>query len=70
VAHFVADGSKQTHRERSRFRRDGETGGWLFVEAANRKPAPIVKPKMPGRIDPCTCGSGKKFKKCCGAAAA
>ncbi len=22
----------------------------------------------PGRNDPCTCGSGKKFKKCCGAA--
>lgn len=20
-----------------------------------------------GRNDPCTCGSGKKFKKCCGA---
>jgi uncharacterized protein len=20
----------------------------------------------PGRNDPCTCGSGKKFKKCCG----
>jgi tetratricopeptide (TPR) repeat protein len=23
----------------------------------------------PGRNDPCTCGSGKKYKKCCGAAA-
>jgi len=23
------------------------------------------KPKI-GRNDPCTCGSGKKFKKCCG----
>ncbi|MCB0394556.1 MAG: SEC-C domain-containing protein, partial [Bdellovibrionales bacterium] len=22
-----------------------------------------------GRNDPCACGSGKKFKKCCGAAA-
>ncbi|EEM6764693.1 YecA family protein, partial [Salmonella enterica subsp. enterica serovar Montevideo] len=20
---------------------------------------------MPGRNDPCPCGSGKKFKKCC-----
>ncbi|MCP4004885.1 MAG: preprotein translocase subunit SecA [bacterium] len=25
--------------------------------------------KKVGRNDPCTCGSGKKFKKCCGAAA-
>lgn len=24
-----------------------------------------VEPKV-GRNDPCTCGSGKKFKKCCG----
>ncbi|MGN1055536.1 MAG: UPF0149 family protein [Comamonas sp.] len=27
----------------------------------------IVKGEQPGRNDPCTCGSGKKFKKCCGA---
>ncbi|OGO77542.1 MAG: preprotein translocase subunit SecA [Clostridiales bacterium GWB2_37_7] len=27
----------------------------------------IVKDKEPGRNDPCTCGSGKKYKKCCGA---
>ncbi len=29
--------------------------------------APIVKSKMPGRNDPCPCGSGKKFKNCHGA---
>lgn len=23
-------------------------------------------PKKPGRNDPCPCGSGKKYKKCCG----
>jgi uncharacterized protein YecA (UPF0149 family) len=23
--------------------------------------------KQPGRNDPCPCGSGKKYKKCCGA---
>ena len=28
---------------------------------------PIVKGKKPGRNDPCPCGSGKKYKKCCGA---
>jgi len=25
----------------------------------------IVAPKRPGRNDPCPCGSGKKYKKCC-----
>lgn len=27
----------------------------------------VIKPKEPGRNDPCPCGSGKKYKKCCGA---
>ena len=26
----------------------------------------IRKPKKIGRYDPCPCGSGKKYKKCCG----
>ncbi|MDR0886363.1 MAG: SEC-C domain-containing protein [Clostridiales Family XIII bacterium] len=29
----------------------------------------VVKEKEPGRNDPCPCGSGKKYKKCCGATA-
>ncbi len=28
---------------------------------------PYIAPPKIGRNDPCTCGSGKKFKKCCGA---
>ncbi|KUO77034.1 MAG: preprotein translocase subunit SecA [Clostridia bacterium BRH_c25] len=27
----------------------------------------VIKPEEPGRNDPCSCGSGKKYKKCCGA---
>lgn len=27
---------------------------------------PVIAPKTPGRNDPCPCGSGKKFKNCCG----
>jgi uncharacterized protein YecA (UPF0149 family) len=26
---------------------------------------PAAGTKLPGRNDPCLCGSGKKFKKCC-----
>ena len=34
---------------------------------AGRVPqTPIIKDKMPGRNDPCPCGSGKKFKACHG----
>jgi preprotein translocase subunit SecA len=30
------------------------------------KPAPIKAGPRVGRNDPCPCGSGKKFKQCCG----
>jgi preprotein translocase subunit SecA len=30
------------------------------------KPQPIVKGEKIGRNDPCPCGSGKKYKRCCG----
>ncbi|WP_069650348.1 preprotein translocase subunit SecA [Caloranaerobacter ferrireducens] len=30
------------------------------------KPKTVVKGKKIGRNDPCPCGSGKKYKKCCG----
>ncbi|MDO5522043.1 MAG: SEC-C metal-binding domain-containing protein [bacterium] len=31
-----------------------------------RKSNTVVKEKKVGRNDPCPCGSGKKFKQCCG----
>ncbi len=30
------------------------------------KVEPIKADSEPGRNDPCPCGSGKKYKKCCG----
>ena len=36
----------------------------LYLEA--KKMNTIVKPKKIGRNDPCPCGSGKKYKFCCG----
>jgi len=35
-------------------------------EAGDLDQGPLARPKI-GRNDPCPCGSGKKFKKCCGA---
>ena len=37
-------------------------------EKPKKKPVKRAEPKV-GRNDPCHCGSGKKYKKCCGAAA-
>ena len=36
----------------------------LYLE--QKKSGTIVKPKKIGRNDPCPCGSGKKYKFCCG----
>lgn len=35
-------------------------------EEQSGKVETVVKPPEPGRNDPCPCGSGKKYKKCCG----
>ena len=44
-----------------------EDGRWYFMDGHAPKPVQSVRqgPKI-GRNDPCPCGSGKKYKKCCG----
>ena len=41
-----------------------ETSAWPLHDAPEGKPVARDLPKV-GRNDPCPCGSGKKFKKCC-----
>ena len=43
---------------------DTEQKKALYLE--QKKSGTIVKEKKIGRNDPCPCGSGKKYKKCCG----
>jgi uncharacterized protein YecA (UPF0149 family) len=43
---------------------DAETQKRLILE--QKKAKTIVKGDKIGRNDPCPCGSGKKYKKCCG----
>jgi SEC-C motif domain protein len=70
VAKYSVQGNAYDHHEISTFRRD-QKEGWYFVDGEQQGPGrePVVRdaPKI-GRNDPCSCGSGKKFKKCCGAA--
>ncbi|MDR1245855.1 MAG: SEC-C domain-containing protein [Clostridiales Family XIII bacterium] len=39
------------------------------IAKEQRKAGTVIKGKTTGRNDPCPCGSGKKYKKCCGATA-
>lgn len=63
IARFRADGEDHAHHEIATFRcRDGV---WYFVDG--KTPGVTIRKGVPepGRNDPCPCGSGKKFKKCC-----
>jgi SEC-C motif-containing protein len=65
VASYVQDGAEEAHHEIASFRR--VDGRWCFVDGkiVGKEPFVRAEPKV-GRNDPCPCGSGKKFKKCCG----
>jgi len=63
AARYAMKGVVQTHHERSRFAK--QDGHWFFVDGEDpsvprRREGPVV-----GRNQPCSCGSGKKFKHCC-----
>jgi SEC-C motif-containing protein len=64
VATYEQDDEELAHHEVAEFVR--EKGRWYFMDGKLVNHAPFVReaPKV-GRNDPCHCGSGKKFKKCC-----
>lgn len=68
VAHYkdIASGTELRHHETSLFHKEGSD--WKFKEGQVHGAQPVkrLEPKL-GRNDVCSCGSGKKFKKCCGA---
>ena len=67
-AKYRVNGKEQEHVDTATFGR--EDGRWVYTGQQERggQTVKYEKPK-PGRNDPCPCGSGKKYKKCCGAAA-
>jgi preprotein translocase subunit SecA len=60
--HAFEDLTRSIHRKKERELAQVSTAG---SSTAVRQP--VVKGKQPGRNEPCPCGSGKKYKKCCGA---
>lgn len=77
TAKYTTHGKTLEHHEISQFRKESD-GRWYFVDGdahthedgQGPSSEPVVRdePKV-GRNDLCPCGSGKKFKKCCGIAA-
>jgi SEC-C motif domain protein len=66
VARYREKGKRINHHELAEFTREEER--WYFKDGNAPKTEQFVRqsPKV-GRNDPCPCGSGKKYKKCCGA---
>lgn len=63
IARFSEKGDRREHHEVGQFQR--KDGCWYFTEGRMVRPKPLAVTK-PGRNDPCSCGSGLKYKKCCG----
>ena len=66
VASYEKDGQPGDIREHARFRKKG--GRWYYLDGKLEAAEPQAAPKRApaGRNDPCPCGSGVKYKKCCG----
>ena len=66
IAKYSIHNHPQSHKEKAIFAK--EDGQWYYLDGeveghvTYRRETPKV-----GRNDPCPCGSGKKYKKCCGA---
>ena len=64
VARYSDASGLVEHHETAEFERDGAT--WFYVEGHfDNEPYVNDEPRI-GRNEPCPCGSGKKYKKCCG----
>jgi SEC-C motif domain protein len=58
-------GREMTQVEKATFHRSD--GVWRYHDSEINPKAPPVRVDQIGRNDACPCGSGKKYKKCCGA---
>lgn len=63
-AHFVdGSGALQIHHEKSNFVKENEK--WFYVDGVINPQKPVMV-KTISRNALCICGSGKKYKNCCG----
>lgn len=58
IAHYDKGGRQGQVHESSRFKK--QAGAWMYFDGD------LKTAEKPGRNAPCPCGSGKKYKRCCG----
>jgi SEC-C motif-containing protein len=65
IARYREKGKTMEHREIAEFKK--HESRWFFFDGQPPKPTQFIREgKKIGRNDPCPCGSGRKYKKCCG----
>ena len=65
IARFSTNDKPLAHHEIGQFVQ--EDGQWFYVEGQMVAQQSVRREgKKVGRNEPCPCGSGKKYKKCCG----
>jgi len=63
-AYYSQDGDDYFMNEISRFVKTG--GRWLYLDGDIKAAGKVNANTDTGKNAPCACGSGKKFKRCCG----
>lgn len=61
IVNFKEDGLEKNIYETSQFEKIA--GQWYYTKGSHK----TKNVSQPGRNEPCHCGSGTKYKKCCGA---
>ncbi|WP_031434211.1 YchJ family protein [Methylomarinum vadi] len=65
-AYYLMDGEEYAMHEISRFVK--KEGKWLYLDGMVKSVGKVSQQVNQGKNAPCPCGSGKKFKRCCGKA--
>lgn len=63
-ATYTSKGMHDIHHEIGGFKKIN--GEWFYSEGMMRPTTVVREGKKIGRNEPCPCGSGKKYKNCCG----
>lgn len=63
-AYYTLDNDAYVMKEMSRFIK--VTGKWYYLEGLVNSVSKVDQQTSQGKNAPCSCGSGKKFKRCCG----
>jgi SEC-C motif-containing protein len=63
-AYYLQDGEASVMNEISRFKKSA--GRWFYLDGVIKSIGKLHQTSQQGKNALCACGSGKKFKRCCG----